>query len=72
MATSTAIIILAEALLCLFVVWGFLHEDRFIRFEKRIEDYIHRRIRIKKRNLCAEWLAKDGMVAMSLYESAEK
>ena len=72
MATSTAIIIIAEALLALFVVWGFMHEDVFIRFEKRIGNTFRRWIRIKKRNLCAEWLAKDGMVAVSLYESAEK
>ena len=36
MSTVIGLIILAEALLGLFIVWGFMHEDRFIRFEQKI------------------------------------
>ena len=38
MSTMIGCIILAEALLAMFIVWGFMHEDRFIRFEHRIAE----------------------------------
>ena len=38
MSTAIGLIILAEALLSLFIVWGFMHEDRFIRFEQRLSE----------------------------------
>ena len=38
MSTGIGLIILAQALLALFVIWGFMHEDRFIRFERRLAE----------------------------------
>ncbi len=38
MNTAVGLIILAEALFALFIIWGFMHEDRFIRFENRISE----------------------------------
>jgi len=36
MAISHALIILGEVAVAAFVIWGFLHEDRFIAFENQI------------------------------------
>ena len=40
--------ILAELALTAFIVWGFFHEDRFIRFERRIGARIKKVFRKKK------------------------
>ena len=56
------IIIFFEVVLVAFTVWGILHENRLIEFERRTWEKIKRRIRIKKRDLCAKWLADDGLV----------
>lgn len=56
------VIIFFEVVLAAFTVWGLLHEDRFIEFERRIWANVKTRIRIKKRDLCAKWLADDGLV----------
>lgn len=36
METWLAIIILIEVLITLFILWGFMHEDKFILFEDKI------------------------------------
>lgn len=48
MSTAVGLIILAEALVALFIIWGFMHEDRFIRFERRIAESFSRRPVSKK------------------------
>ena len=35
----------AEIMLAMFVVWGFVHEDRFIAFEKRVASLIRKAVR---------------------------
>ena len=62
MAISNAFIILGEVVAAAFVIWGFFHEDLFLDFERRIAEKIKRTIRIKKRDLCAKWLAEDGLL----------
>ena len=47
MSISLAMIILAEFALTVFIVWGFFHEDRFVRFEHRIGMKIKRAFRRK-------------------------
>lgn len=36
MSPILAIIIVAEVLLVLFIVWGFMHEEKFVAFEDKI------------------------------------
>ena len=36
MTAGFALIIFAETVFALFVIWGFMHEDLFIRFERRM------------------------------------
>lgn len=48
MSTTISFIILAEVLLTLFVVWGFMHEEKFVQFEDKIIFSILRFIRSKK------------------------
>ena len=47
-STGLAIIIFFEIIFALFIVWGFMHEDRFIAFENRIIAKIKKRIEQKK------------------------
>ena len=49
MSTQLGIIILAEVALSLFIIWGFLHEDIFIRFEDRVCRAVSRRFSRKRR-----------------------
>ena len=47
MSISLAIVILAEFALTVFIVWGFFHEDRFVRFEHRVGMKLRRLFRRK-------------------------
>ena len=49
MSTTVGLIILAEALVALFIIWGFMHEDRFIRFENRLIESFRLRPMSKKK-----------------------
>ncbi|MCH5198997.1 MAG: hypothetical protein J1E34_08835 [Oscillospiraceae bacterium] len=46
------------------IIVGYLHEDRVVALERKVYEQLKRRIRIKKRDLCAKWLAEDGMIAI--------
>ncbi len=48
MSTTISFIILAEVLLTLFVVWGFTHEERFVKFEDKIILAVLRAVRGRK------------------------
>ena len=48
MSLTLSLIILAEVLFTLFIVWGFMHEDRFVAFEDKIIFAVLRAIRKKK------------------------
>lgn len=49
MSTAFGIIILAQVLLSLFVIWGFCHEDKFLRLEAKIALYFSHRNRRKQK-----------------------
>ena len=49
MTAELGYIILAEVVFALFVIWGFLHEDRFIRFEEKLGKVIRRLFFRRKR-----------------------
>lgn len=36
MNVFTLFAFVAEILIAMFIIWGFLHEDRFIAFERRV------------------------------------
>lgn len=36
MSTTLSIIIIAEVLFTLLIVWGFMHEEKFVAFEDKI------------------------------------
>ena len=42
MTAELGYIILAEVAFALFVIWGFLHEDRFLRFEEMLGKIVRR------------------------------
>lgn len=54
MSTLIAIIILAEALLALAIIYGFIHEDRVIAWEQRVA-------REWRRRLCERWLNRGDL-----------
>lgn len=62
MSTTLAVIIVLEVAILVFVVWGFIHEDKFIAFEDKILYKIRKKIKEKKREICASYLAKQGIV----------
>ena len=45
-----SIIILVEVLFTLFIVWGFMHEEKVVAFEDKIIFTILRKIRHRKGN----------------------
>ena len=55
----------------ILLLYGWAHEDKFIRFEDWLWNKIKRRVRIWKRNLSAKWLAKDGLTVVPRTASFE-
>ena len=49
MTAELGYIILAEVVFALFVIWGLLHEDRFIRFEEMLGKIVRRLFFRRKR-----------------------
>lgn len=50
MSATLSIIILCEVLFTLFIVWGFMHEEKFVAFEDKIIFAVLRKIRRRKAN----------------------
>ncbi|MBQ7689116.1 MAG: hypothetical protein IJT27_07875 [Clostridia bacterium] len=50
---AIGIMIFAEALLTLAVVWGILHEDKLIRFERNFAAAVKARVRYVRRRAAA-------------------
>lgn len=50
MSTTLSFIILSEVLFTLFIVWGFMHEDLFVKFEDKIIVSIIRSVKRKRIN----------------------
>lgn len=47
-STTLSIIILIEVAFTLFIVWGFMHEEKFVAFEDKIIFAVLRKIRNHK------------------------
>lgn len=45
-----SVVIFLEVLFTLFIVWGFMHEDKFIAFEDKIIAKVKKRFDKKKSN----------------------
>ena len=57
-------LIVFEVILAVFGAWCILNEEKLLVFEKRIERKIRRRMQRRKRERVAEYLAKNGLVAV--------
>lgn len=53
-----------EILLAVFAAWCILNEKKILAFEERTEAKIRRRLKNRKRDRVAEYLAKNGLVAV--------
>ena len=58
------VLIGVEILLAVFAAWCILNEKKLLAFEKRTEAKIRRRLKSRKRDRVAEYLAKNGLVAV--------
>lgn len=59
----TALIVF-EVILAAFGVWCILNEKKLLEFEERTEAKIRRRLKNRKRDRVAEYLARNGLVAV--------
>lgn len=57
-------LIVLEVILALFGAWCILNEKKLLEFEERTEAKIRRRLKNRKRDRVAEYLAKNGLVAV--------
>ena len=57
-------LIVFEVMLAAFGVWCILNEKKLLAFEERTEAKIRRRLKNRKRDRVAEYLAKNGLVAV--------
>ncbi len=53
-----------EILLAVFAAWCILNEKKLLAFEERTEAKIRRRLKNRKRDRVAEYLAKNGLIAV--------
>lgn len=53
-----------EVILAAVAVWCILNEKKLLAFEERTEAKIRRRLKNRKRDRVAEYLAKNGLVAV--------
>lgn len=53
-----------EIILAAVAVWCILNEKKLLAFEERTEAKIRRRLKSRKRDRVAEYLAKNGLVAV--------
>lgn len=64
METSVAAVIFAEVAVFLFLVYGFMHEDKFIRFERRLANRIRARIRARREKTVIDFLSDRGLTVV--------
>ena len=62
MSIAISIIIILELITLAFIVWGFFHEERFVAFDDKIISKVRKEIRYIKREACARYLAKQGII----------
>ena len=53
-----------EVILAAVAVWCILNEKKLLEFEERTEAKIRRRLKNRKRDRVAEYLAQNGLVAV--------
>ncbi len=58
------IVLIVEVILAAFAAWCILNEKKLLAFEERTEAKIRRRLKNRKRDRVAEYLAKNGLVAV--------
>lgn len=63
MTTAFAIQTVVEILAVLFVVYGLLHEDKFVAFEERLVKVIKKRIYLHKRRKAIQKKRQQGSVS---------
>lgn len=51
MSTGFGLLILAELALTLFIIWGYVHEERFVAFEHKLFSKLFSKIARKKLRL---------------------
>ena len=64
MDTSVAAVIFAEVAVFLFIVYGFMHEDKFICFERRLANRIRARIRARREKTVIDFLSDRGLTVV--------
>lgn len=57
-------LIVFEVILAAFGVWCILNEKKLLEVEERTEAKIRRRLKSRKRDRVAEYLAQNGLVAV--------
>lgn len=57
-------LIVFEVILAAFAAWCILNEKKLLEFEERTEAKIRRRLKNRKRDRVAEYLAQNGLVAV--------
>ncbi len=65
MSTTLSIIILFEVIFGLFIVWGFMHEEKFVAFEDKIIFAVLRKIR--RRRAKREIIRREKLNARVVY-----
>ena len=73
MDITLALIIVAEIIFCVFTCWGIIHEESFIRFERKVFNWIHKQVtKVRKAKKKAHFdkivneLAKEGLTVIPL------
>ena len=67
MSTWIGLIIMTEALAGLAIIYGYMHEDRVIAWEKRAAERIRAAAREIRRRLCERWLNKGDLDVVVRY-----
>lgn len=71
MSIGVGLIMMAELAAAGWVIWGFMHEDRLIAWEKRqarrLKKWLGTKLRARKYRQCRK-LAEDGIYAVMRHE----
>lgn len=61
MSTLIGMVIIFEAFVGIVVIYGWLHEDRWIAWERRAAERIRDAAREVRRRLCERWLNRGDL-----------
>ena len=65
------LLILANALLFLALIYSMIHEEKLIEVEDRILAKMKKKIRASRREKMSKWLAADGLTVCPMFEEVE-